>query len=471
MFEHIGAFKASPALIEHGRSISYEMLVHTADMIAAQIGKRSLVFLLCTNTSAAIAGYIGFMRNGIVPVMLDESMDELLLEHLVQLYHPQFFWMLKKRAAAYSDCETVLEQDGYVLLRTQRKDTVFPLHEELALLMTTSGSTGSPKFVRLSYQNLTSNAQSIIEYLRMDSAERGITNLPIHYVYGLSLVNTHLSVGAALVVTEKTLFQREFWQLMKEQEVTNLAGVPYTYEMMNRLGFFRMELPALSTLTQAGGKLDAELHRKFALYAAEKNKQFFVMYGAAEATARMGYLPPQVSLDECGAMGIAIPGGRFELVDGDGTLLEHAGISGELVYYGENVSMGYAECGTDLARGDEHHGRLCTGDIAVRNVAGYYTVVGRKKRFLKIFGKRVNLQEVEHILRQRFETIDVACAGTDDHLCVFTAQKDFVSEIKPFLSMKIGIHPTAINVKHIAEIPKNASGKTIYKELEQYYDL
>ena len=471
MFKHIENFKESPALIENERCISYKTLAHAADMIAAKVGKRALVFLLCTNTSAAIAGYIGFMRRGIVPVMLDETMDEMLLEQLVHLYHPQFFWIPQKRAASYSDCETIFEQDGYVLLQAQEKDTVFPLHEELALLMSTSGSTGSPKFVRLSYQNLTSNTQSIIEYLHMDSAERGITNLPIHYVYGLSLVNTHLSVGGTLVVTEKTLFQREVWQLMKEQEVTNLAGVPYTYEMMNRLGFFRMELPALSTLTQAGGKLDAELHRKFALYAAEKNKQFFVMYGAAEATARMGYLPPQVSLDECGAMGIAIPGGRFELVDEDGTVLENHGISGELVYYGENVSMGYAECGTDLSRGDERHGRLVTGDIAVRDAAGYYTVVGRKKRFLKIFGKRVNLQEVEHILRQRFETIDAACAGTDDHLYVFTAQKDLVSDIKPFLSMKIGIHPTAINVKHIAEIPKNASGKTIYKELERYYDL
>ncbi len=196
------------------------------------------------------------------------------------------------------------------------------------------------------------------------------------YVYGLSVINTHIFSGASIVVTDKTLFQKEFWQLMKDFEVTNFNGVPYTFEMLMRLRFLRMKLPALKIITQAGGKLDPELHLKFAEYAAQNDKKFFVMYGAAEATARMGYLPAEKSLDKIGSMGIAIPGGRFELADG------------ELIYYGDNVSLGYAECGEDLSKDDERHGKLITGDLAKVDDEGFYTIIGRKKRFLKMFGSK-----------------------------------------------------------------------------------
>ena len=298
-----------------------------------------------------------------------------------------------------------------------------------------------------------------------------MTNLPLHYVYGLSILNTHLTVGASVVVTEKTLFDRSFWQLMRDKEVTSFSGVPYTYAMLKRLRFFRMDLPALRTLTQAGGKLDPELHSEFAAYADAHGKKFVVMYGAAEATARMGYLPPQDALEKIGAMGIAIPGGRFALVDEAGAEITAVDTVGELVYYGANVTLGYAESGADLARGDERHGRYETGDLARRDADGYYTIVGRKRRFLKMFGKRTNLQEVEHILRQRFGEIEVACAGIDDNLYIFVTQEVFVREIVPFLSAKLGLHHSAFTARCIAEIPKNTSGKTVYRELERYYDV
>lgn len=470
MFEKIKDFGSQPALFENGDFTSYEDLDKTSEEIAAAIGRRNLVFLLCKNTKAALAGYVGFIRNKIIPVMIDAAMDQELLKNLVYVYHPEYFWLPLSAAGQYASYEKIFEKDGYALLRACEQRS-FPMHEDLALLMTTSGSTGSPKFVRLSYQNLAANTRSIIQYLHITSAERGITNLPMHYVYGLSIINTHLHVGAFLAVTEKSLFQRDFWQFVKEQKITNLAGVPYTYAMMERLRFFTMDVPDLHTLTQAGGKLDVSLHRKFAAYARDNKKRFIVMYGAAEATARMGYLPADMALDKCGSMGIAIPGGRFELIDEQGRVIEEPDKAGELVYYGENVSMGYATKGEDLALGDERHGKLETGDVAIRDKSGCYTIVGRKKRFLKVFGKRVNLQEVEQLVRQTYGSLEVACAGMDDHIYLFVVGEKDIGEIKQFLSEKMGIHPTAFTVKYIQEIPKNASGKTIYRELEKYYDL
>ena len=470
MFFDLKSFGEMSALFMDNEVWDYSRLFDVSEKIAGTMSPRSLVFLLCRNTPASIAAYVGFINHGIVPVMIDVALDEDLLAALIAAYRPTYAWIPAERMASFQSGHEVLRHDEYVLLDLEEKSP-FPLHDDLALLMTTSGSTGSPKLVRQSYENLRANTASIAAYLHLDETERAVTNLPLHYVYGLSVLNTHLAVGASVVVTEKTLFDRSFWQIMREQSVTSLSGVPYTYAMLKRLRFFRMDLPALRTLTQAGGKLDTELHAEFANYAARTGKLFVVMYGAAEATARMGYLPPQDALEKVGAMGVAIPGGRFALVDEAGGEITAADTVGELVYYGANVTLGYAEGGADLARGDERHGRYETGDLARRDADGYYTIVGRKRRFLKMFGKRTNLQEVEHILRQHFGEIEVACAGVDDHLYIFVTQEALVPAIVPFLSAKLGLHHTALTAKYIAEIPKNASGKTVYRELEQYYDV
>ena len=463
-------FPERTALICEQKCLSYRELAEISTEIASAIPSRAPVFLLARNSLAAIAGYVGFVQNGIVPVMIDTAIDAGLLTALCVAYRPCYAWVPAERVEEFQPSLEILRHDEYVLLDLEEKSP-YPLHEDLALLMTTSGSTGSPKLVRQSYDNLKANTESIVKYLKLNEDERAVTNLPLHYVYGLSILNTHLAVGASVVVTEKTLFDRSFWQLVREQEVTSLSGVPYTYAMLKRLRFFRMDLPALRMLTQAGGKLDPELHNEFAAYADAHGKKFVVMYGAAEATARMGYLPPQDALEKVGAMGIAIPGGRFALVDEAGEEITAADTVGELVYYGANVTLGYAESGADLVRGDERHGRYETGDLAQRDADGYYTIVGRKRRFLKMFGKRTNLQEVEHILRQYFGEVEVACAGVDDHLHVFVTQEELVPEIVPFLSAKLGLHHSAFTARCIAEIPKNASGKTVYRDLEQYYDV
>ena len=452
------------ALITETAEVNYLEFAEVANKIGDAVGRRCLVFLLAKNSVESIAGYFAFLNKKIVPVMIDSDLNIEAVKNLVEIYRPEFIFLPQNLQENFSYAE-VLKLEEYVLLSTGEKNP-FPLNEELALLMTTSGSTGSPKFVRQSYKNILSNTKSIVEYLQLDENSRAITNLPMSYVYGLSIINTHIFCGASIVVTEKTLFQKEFWQLFKEKNVTNFNGVPYTFEMLMRLRFFRMSLPSLKKITQAGGKLDPELHLKFAEYADKNNKKFFVMYGAAEATARMGYLPAEKSLSKIGSMGIAIPGGNFELIDSEGKIIDSEDTVGELIYYGENVSLGYAERGEDLIKGDERQGRLETGDLAKRDSEGFYTIVGRKKRFLKMFGKRVNLQEVEHILRQNFNLAEFAVTGVDDKMSVFVTEEILIDKIAPYLAEKLNLHPSAFNVKYLEEIPKNSSGKVIYSALE-----
>ena len=437
-------------------------------VLAENIGKRCLVFCLCKNEIGSILGYVSFVNNGIVPVLLNSHLERELLQNLMRTYEPAYLWVPEEQVGQFSGMVNRHRIHNYVLLETGYKKE-YPLNNKLCLLLTTSGSTGSPKLVRQSYTNVLDNAQSIVQYLKLDETERPITTLPMNYTYGLSIINTHLLTGATILVTDKGLMQKEFWNFFKEREATSFGGVPYTYEMLDKLRFYGMKLPSLRTMTQAGGKITPELHEKFAKYAQEQGKHFVVMYGQCEATARMGYLPPEKAVEKKGSMGIVIPGGKFKLVDADGKEITEPFNTGELVYEGKNVTLGYAECGEDLSKGDERNGILETGDIAQFDEDGFYYIVGRKKRFLKIYGNRVNLDEVDRIIKGQFD-IEVASTGLDDHMYIFVTDEKMAGAVKEFVVDKTKLNLAAFKVLVIDEIPKNDSGKTLYKELTKYYE-
>lgn len=461
-------YSSNVALLdEFGNSLTYKKLNQQCLDIYKSIGERCLVFSLCTNTIGSVIGYISFLNHGIVPVMLNAYLERELLDSLLQTYCPSYLWIPKNQREDFKDCEEIYEVYEYMLLRTCYGKR-YPLNDKLGLLLTTSGSTGSPKFVRQSYENILSNAQSIVEYLELDDTERPITTLPMNYTYGLSIINSHMLVGAKLLITDKTLAQREFWKFFKEAEATSFGGVPYTYEILDKLRFVKMDLPTLRTMTQAGGKIIPDLHEKFAVYAADQDKKFVVMYGQCEATARMGYLPAAKAVEKKGSMGIAIPGGKFRLIDEDGKEVSTPFTTGELVYEGKNVTLGYAECGNDLIKGDERNGVLQTGDMAQFDEDGYYYIVGRKKRFLKVYGNRVNLDEMDRMIKSRFE-VECSSTGVDDHMYIFLTDDSFADEVKEFVVQKTGLNPIAFKIVIIDEIPKNDSGKILYKELEKYY--
>ncbi len=455
---------------EYGRSLTYNELSDEGEELIRAVGERCLVMCLCRNETGSVMGYTAFINNSVLPVLLNSSMDRELLDALISSYEPSFLWVPDDKASDFEMMDTVYSSLGYSLLRTGY-DNNSPIYDELGLLLTTSGSTGSPKFVRQSYANILDNATSIAGYLKLDETERPITTLPMNYTYGLSIINSHLLVGATILLTDKGLMQKEFWRFFKDERATSFGGVPYTYEMLDRLRFYRMDLPYLRTMTQAGGKLLPDLHEKFALYAKENNKNFVVMYGQCEATARMGYLPPERAIEKKGSMGIAIPGGRFHLIDVNGNNITEPFTTGELVYEGKNVTLGYAGCREDLSKGDERGGILETGDMAQFDDDGFYYIVGRKKRFLKIYGNRVNLDEIDRMIKSEFN-IEAASNGVDDHMYIFITKEnsDRAEEVKDFIATKTGLNSAAFNTIVIDEIPKNDAGKTLYKNLAVYYE-
>jgi len=454
------------AINEQGEILSLEDIDRVAQALGRVIPVGSLVFCLCQNSFGSLGGYISLLNNRIVLVMLDAKSDKQFIKILSDVYLPAFLWIPESKTGDFELWKPLVSFYNYVLLQNP-KHPVSPLHKDLTLLLTTSGSTGSPKLVRLSYHNVLNNAETIAEYLQIDKNERPITSLPMHYSYGLSVINSHLIKGATILLTDQPVVQKEFWAFAKEQKATSIAGVPFTYEMLKRLRFFRMDLPELKTMTQAGGKLNAELAKEYIEQAQATGKRFIVMYGQTEATARMSYLPCEHALEKYSSIGIPIPGGHFTLIDGNGKEITKPFQEGELVYSGANVSLGYAESVTDLAKGDENKGLLYTGDVAQRDEDGFYYITGRKKRFIKIYGNRVNLDAVESLLNIRFKKTYI-CSGDDDNLVVYTTENEQNNEeVIPFLAEKTGLNNRAFAVKVVKEIPKSSSGKILYAELNK----
>ena len=450
---------------ETGHEVSYGDVLELARSEAFSATRRRLVFSCMVNEVAGIQGYLALLVANAVPMMVNSTLPLTELDALIDSYKPDYLWIKQQNAERWPNAKQAHAVGDYVLLEHRLCAERPELPSDLALLLSTSGTTGSRKYVRLSHQNIWSNAAAIADYLNLTPAEVAITTLPPSYSYGLSIVHSHLLVGAGLAISNKTFFDRDFWTFLRESRSTSLAGVPYHYEILKKLRFTSMELPHLRTLTQAGGRMNPELTREYATHCQSKGIRFFTMYGQTEASPRMSYVPAEQSFAKAGTIGIPIPGGSFELQAETGANINEAHVVGELVYRGPNVCLGYAECRADLSLCDINRGVLHTGDLAERDDDGYYRIVGRQMRFIKLFGNRVNLQDVESLLSGVEGT--VACSGRDDLLEIYlpVGSEPKAVEIKRLMMASLRVGAQAVAIYGIEVMPRNESGKVRYSDL------
>ena len=317
--------------------------------------------------------------------------------------------------------------------------------------------------MKLTYANIFSNAKAIAKYLNINQRSKPITTLPLHYSFGLSIINSHLIKGSTILLTNDSILKKQFWTFLKDKKATSFSGVPYTFVILKKIKFFNKNLPFLKTITQAGGKLNTNLQLEFANYCNKFGKTFIVMYGQTEASPRMSYLPKDKVINKLGSIGIPIPGGSFYLVDNQKKIIKN-NKKGELVYRGENVSMGYALSGEDLGKADENNNVLFTGDIARKDQDGFYYILGRKNRFIKLFGNRINLDEVESLLSEK--NINCACIGENDKMIVYVTNESSILRVSNEVTSLFKINKRLYDIRIIKNIPKNSSGKIIYSSLK-----
>ncbi len=412
---------------------------HTAGLLT---GERRLVHLRADNSLDSLVGYLAAQAAG----------------HVVLLTPGQ--GAAADALAASWDPDIVIDSDGTITVHRARPREV--LHPDLALLMSTSGSTGSPRLVRLSHENLRSNAVAIATTLGIRPTDRAVTSLPIHYCYGLSVVHSHLVVGASVVVTGASVADPCFWDLAREVGVTTLAGVPHSFDLLDRVGFAALDLPRLRTVTQAGGRLDPQRVVQFAQLGRERGFDLYVMYGQTEATARMAVLPPALATTHPTAVGVPVTGSDVEIVDG------------EIVFSGPGVMLGYADDPADLSLGRTVD-RLHTGDLGRWTDDGLLEVTGRRSRVAKVLGHRVDLDHVERTLRA--DGCDVRCVdgGPGLVVCAATATAGH-HDLAGLAADRAGLPSRCIRVVEptdlgVPAVPLLPSGKVDYATLNSLVAL
>jgi len=448
---------------DNGESFSYGELVSFTKEWKEWIPQRELIFILCSNNMATIAAHVASIENKIVPLMISDRMDKALLGNLIKTYKPKYIWAKKEIGLQQGFGLNRQEKYGYALWDTGYGHT--EMHDALSMLLTTSGSTGSPKLVRHSYRNLMVNAANSAQFLGLCEEDKSLIDLQLHYTMGLNAACSSLYAGAALMMTEHNAMQQEYWSFFDRSDITNITGVPYNYEILKKLKFFKKDYPNLRILAQGGGKLTDVLFKEIAEYAHNHDKKFFATFGTSETTSRLAYLSPEMALDKIGSIGRAIPGGRLFLVDENGTEMKQEETEGELVYQGENVTLGYASCREELIKGDERRGIYFTGDLAKRDGDGYYYICGRKSRFLKLYGYRVGLDECERLIKMKFG-LECACVGTDRKMIIYITDAGRKEEIREYMTNMTKIAKTAYEVRKIQQVPKNEVGKILYGKLE-----
>lgn len=448
--------KSKVAVIDDsGRSITYGDICDFSVEFAKYLPQRALIIILSENRIGSLLGYTSALSNRIVPLILSAKTEENLLKNLFDMYKPEYMWVPETMVPNLG-YEQVFAAWDYALVKTGFPPV--PLHDDLSLLLPTSGSTGSPKLVRHSYRNIEANADNVRRLFELTENEKAMAILPMHYTMGLSVIASHLLAGATLLLSGRSLLDKGFWSMLKE--ATSFTGVPYSYDILTKMRFTRMDLPSLKIITQGGGKLTPEMWNTLAQYAKDKGKKFIATYGQSECTARMAYLPADLATTKVCSIGIAEPGGQLSIIDNEGNESFEGEATGEMVYRGENVTLGYANCQEDLLKGDENHGVMYTGDLARRDEDGCYYIVGRLKRFLKIYGLRIGLDEVEQIIREKYDT-DCYCKGNDEKLIVLVTNASIAEELPSFIEEKTHLFHKNIDVCLVDSILRNEAGKVI----------
>lgn len=454
------------AIVSEDKKITYRNIYNFTKDLYSKTQSRKLILFVCDNSLSSYLGYISFIFNNDIQIILDETNKNNYLE-ILNKYKPNYIWCKKRIITKLKkNLKSVFNFSDYHLFKYNNKD--IEIHSDLLLLCTSSGTTGNPKFIKQSFKNIKSNTKSIIEYQNLNSSYTSITTLPLSYTYGMSCINTLLAVGGKMVVTKNSIIQREFWDLFKNNKINIFNGVPFTYKILKKLKYFNKP-NNIKIFTQAGGKLSNEMQLDISTFCKKNKSKFFIMYGQAEATTRISYLPNLFNMKKIGSVGIAVKGGQIQIRDENMKLIRKKNKIGDIFYKGPNVFMGYSFSKIDLIRDYKWKKGLDTGDIGRLDEDNFLYITGRKKRFAKLYGLSINLDDIERIILQVYKTVDLAVISENNKIKIFYNNKKLKLKIIKLIVNKININQNSFELFFLKKMPKLYNDKTDYENLKSRY--
>ena len=348
--------------------------------------------------------------------------------------------------------------------------------DDLAAILYTSGSTGTPRGVMLGHDNLVANTEQILGYLRLTPDDSVGCVLPFHYSFGNSLLLTHVACGGRLVIDNRFAFPVKVLDTLEQERCTGFSGVPSHYAILcSRTDFLERPWPHLRYLTQAGGAMAPALQRRIR-EALPERIALFVMYGQTEASARLSYVPPERLPEKYGSIGVPIPGVSLTVRRPDGSECD-TGETGEIVAAGPNIMRGYWNAPEETAR-VLHADGLHTGDLAYRDADGFLWIVDRVKNMIKVGANRVSPKEIEEAILEVPGVQEACVLGVPDELLgeaveawiVPVAAADSAAlpqAVARHCSDRLAPYKVPRAVHLVDAIPKSASGKVMKEELRR----
>ena len=463
----VGAPTAPALLLPDGAVVDYAGLPAITDgwCRALAADRKSLVICLAGRNLATVACYLAVLRLGHAVAMLDAGMPAAARDRFLAAYQPDFVaWCGDDGTAASGPPPGYRHRadPGTATVWASTADPDGDLHPDLALVLSTSGSTGNPKAVRLSYRNIETNSRAIATSIGVVDTDRAVTALPLHFGYGLSVVSSHLIAGASVLVCAERPTSRAFWRQFAGAGGTNFPGVAPTYEILAGMASDLDSVPTLRSMTCSGSRLRDELVLSYAELMRRRGGRLFMMYGQTESTSRISCLDPGCLPERVGSVGTAIPGGRITIADRDGL---PPGSGGEIVYTGPNVMLGYARTRADLVLGDVTGGVLHTGDLGYLD-SGFLYLTGRRKRIAKVLGLRLSLDDIERLFEPD-GTVAAVDAG-DDGVQLFTEEPPArLDAARSRVAAALGIPASLLTVRRVDRLPRTSNGKIDYLSLSE----
>ena len=353
---------------------------------------KSVVLLISSNTIFSILSYVSLISSNrdIIIILLDESIKLEFIKKTIQKYKPNYVLTNKKININKYQIKTKIED--YIIFenKTVKNENLNFLNK---LLIPTSGTTGNPKMVRLSHENLNQNSLSIIKSLRIKKKDTAITTMPMSYSYGLSILNTHLICNSRIVVCRDSIANKKFWECFSKYRVTNLNGVPKFYEFLNKLKFENFNIKSLKYITQAGGNLDIKIKKYLYEISKKHNFLFYVMYGLSEASPRVSILNVTKNKKKIKSVGKPIPGVEVNIKKKNKK-------KGFIEILGKNISLGYSKSINDLKKSNENNYKFISEDIGYLDKDNFLFISNRLNKISKIFGLRIDLNDFEKKLSE-----------------------------------------------------------------------
>jgi acyl-CoA synthetase (AMP-forming)/AMP-acid ligase II len=466
--EHSCLIDAATGREYSGQDLLNLIVGYAAGFLSSGLRAGDRILINCSLTSSSTLAYLGAMYAGIVPVPVEDRVFASSSDSLLARVDPKAVWTAREQSRDAVARQGILQIAGE--FPPQDVSTLLPAscaEEDLAALMLTSGSTGTPRLVMISHGNLIANTEAIIRSQGLGTDERAMLIMPIAYCFGASVMHTHLYQGGGVVFDSRFIFPDKVLHAVNRYRCTTFAGVPAVYNvLLRRSNLKSIPMPRLRRFLQAGGALAPESVRQ--VRDIVPSARFMVMYGQTEATARISCWEADCASEKLGSAGLPLDNLELRIVDSERRDLTSGNI-GEIEVRGPSISAGYLDDPESTAH-NFAGGWLKTHDYGLRDADGYLWIKGRAADFIKIRGRRVSVSEIEAKVGSipgvyECAAIPVQDEETGEAVALFVVPRDGNFGLVETVRSCLPPLWTCASISLVEEIPKTPNGKIARNQL------